>query len=99
MPNKRSRGWSNSARRKKVVKRLVERDGLACYYCTRPLDLKLRDPNGYEVTVEHIVPRAYGGSNAMSNLALAHSICNEIAGNAYEDKMRKEGKSKNGQNA
>lgn len=83
-----------------MVKYLVKRDGTDCYWCKRPIDLKLKDPNGWEVTVEHIIPLAYDGTNKKSNLALAHAICNEMAGDAYETRMRKQGKSKNnGKNA
>lgn len=34
-------------------------------------------------TVEHLVPRGYGGSNAIPNTRLACGICNEKRGNWY----------------
>ena len=33
------------------------------------------------VTFEHVVPKAYGGGNEISNLKLAHSICNNTDAN------------------
>jgi len=32
-------------------------------------------------TIDHIVPRSKGGSDAASNLQLAHARCNKIKGN------------------
>lgn len=51
-----------------VVRRLLERDGGACFLCRKPL--------GEDCTVEHLVPLAVGGPNHIANLALAHSGCN-----------------------
>ncbi|NQY97326.1 MAG: HNH endonuclease [Henriciella sp.] len=33
------------------------------------------------VTVDHIIPRSKGGSDAAENLQLAHARCNKIKGN------------------
>lgn len=60
---------------------LVERDGHACFYCGR----NVPQPGefcaeGFEPTVEHLVPLAHGGPNHLSNTFLAHQHCNRIAG-------------------
>jgi len=49
---------------------LMLRDGPSCYLCGQPDDLS--DP----LEVEHVKPRSAGGSDALSNLALAHRSCN-----------------------
>jgi hypothetical protein len=54
------------------VPRILERDGLNCFFC----GLKL----GSDITVEHLVARAHGGPNHISNLFLAHKDCNLRAG-------------------
>ena len=33
-----------------------------------------------EATLDHIVPRAYGGNSALDNLTLAHGKCNNARG-------------------
>ena len=55
-----------------VILRLRGRDGAMCFFCRRPLS--------EDVTVEHLVPRAHGGPNHISNLFLAHEGCNRRVG-------------------
>ena len=43
-----------------------------CFYCSLPL----RD----DMTWEHLVARAHGGTNKDSNLAIAHAVCNSMVG-------------------
>ena len=54
------------------VRTLLERDGGNCFYCHEPLK--------NDITVEHLVSRAHGGPNHISNLVLAHQQCNADAG-------------------
>jgi 5-methylcytosine-specific restriction endonuclease McrA len=56
---------------------LIRRDGLLCFYCGEQESKRARD---FRFTVEHLIPVAHGGHNAIENLALAHAICNEEAG-------------------
>jgi len=44
-----------------------------CLYCATELTIK-------SMTVEHLVPRSWGGSYQKSNLALACSTCNNARG-------------------
>lgn len=55
------------------VRALLVRDGEACFYCHKPTT----DDNR---TVEHLVARAHGGPNHLSNMVLAHRKCNGSAG-------------------
>lgn len=86
---KKRRGWHNSADRQKIIDLLIKRDGDLCYHCKGKLILGLKDPSGQEVTIEHIKPLAYGGSNRLVNLALAHAICNELAGRISQQENRR----------
>lgn len=52
---------------------LLARDGDKCFYCREPMD-------ELDMTIEHLLAKAHGGSNAMANLVLAHSECNRKAG-------------------
>lgn len=60
-----------SRQRRNRIAALVERDGDACFFCGQPL--------GDDITIEHLVPIAHGGTNHQSNLALAHEACNQRA--------------------
>src|SRR3712207_9303254 len=54
-----------------------ERDGRwsgKCLICNGWLSFDPRRPAG--ISIEHIIPRTLGGSNALTNLALAHPSCN-----------------------
>ncbi len=70
------------------VRSLRNRDGDGCCWC----GMLLRYPTGAErrrkagvvgdddVTIEHLIPVAEGGTDAESNLLLAHYICNQERG-------------------
>ena len=62
--------------------RVGDRSVLAgkCIHCKRKLAIDLEGrPLGRE-TVEHIVPRTHGGTDAIENLAIACSRCNQGKG-------------------
>jgi len=52
---------------------LLRRDGNACFYCGEPTGEDDR-------SLEHLVARAHGGPDHLSNLVLAHRRCNAVAG-------------------
>lgn len=57
------------------------RDGNLCHYCKLVMANNANGPFGQ--TVEHVVPRARGGSDKLHNLVLAHRRCNEKLGDSY----------------
>lgn len=78
-----------SANATKHIKELRKRDGPWCHIC------------GYETvgsvgndqlspTRDHIVPKALGGTNDLSNLRLAHRFCNSVRGVGQERTDRTE---------
>jgi 5-methylcytosine-specific restriction endonuclease McrA len=57
-----------------TIAAIVMRDGDCCYICSQGHDPY--DP--WEV--EHVKPKAMGGSDELENLALAHRSCNRAKG-------------------
>lgn len=55
-----------------------------CHLCLEPLDLALYGRTGIygsqTVTVDHLKPQSRNGSDARSNLRLAHGECNSVRG-------------------
>lgn len=57
---------------------LAKRDGLLCRICGDPVDMESRLPDPFCPSVDHIIPRARGGTNEPDNLQLAHLWCNQV---------------------
>lgn len=57
---------------------LALRDGPHCQLCGCDVDLAARAPDPMRASVDHIVPRAWGGSDAAENNQLTHLLCNQI---------------------
>lgn len=60
--------------------------GLRCVYCKEPIDLVYSNESVYghnhpkRLTVEHLLPRSQGGSDAIENLRPCHLGCNSARG-------------------
>lgn len=81
----------SSRSKRKRMDRLFEMQAGQCAFC----GLVMATPNSVreriasdghwcgdlDPSLEHVVPRSRGGSNALTNLLLAHRICNETRGN------------------
>lgn len=57
---------------------LAKRDGTACGVCGDPVDMHADKSDLFRPSVDHVIPRAMGGSNDPSNLQLAHLWCNQV---------------------
>lgn len=66
---RRSRGRDGRSWRQ-TKDAVLERDRCVCHICGQP----------GATTVDHLVPRAFGGSDAPENLAAAHETCNQLRG-------------------
>lgn len=55
-------------------RRLVERDGNRCGVCSASF------PLWYRPDIEHRLPRSLGGRSELTNLQLAHKLCNQVKG-------------------
>lgn len=62
-----------------IRQRLIAEHGMVCALCGKPIE------SGHELTVDHIIPRAMGGSTTYENCQLAHKACNSRKGNKYID--------------
>lgn len=61
---------------RRYVPLLLERDGAKCSLCGDSIDMALKYPHPKSRSVDHVYPRSLGGTEDMSNLALACLICN-----------------------
>lgn len=66
----------NSKQRNSKLPQIIARDGSYCCWCKRFL---LHN----ELTIEHIIPKSMGGTNALENLRCACSQCNRKRGNKF----------------
>lgn len=62
----------NKKARDKYVETIRQRDGDACFFCAQPVSEETE-------SVEHLVAITHGGPNHISNMFLAHRLCNEMA--------------------
>jgi 5-methylcytosine-specific restriction endonuclease McrA len=63
-------GRTDRAARRKLLPRVIRRDGGICYLCGQP---------GAD-SADHLVPESRGGTTTLDNLAAAHLRCNQIRG-------------------
>jgi hypothetical protein len=63
-----------------------------CHLCHEPTDLTLYGPTGMfgreTATVDHLLPRRYGGDDHPDNLLIAHGTCNSRRGTREVDEVR-----------
>lgn len=64
---------------------LALRDGPYCQLCGCDVDLLARRPDPMRPSVDHVVPKALGGSDASSNNQLTHLKCNQIKSDRIVD--------------
>lgn len=62
---------------------IAAEDGAWCRLCGEDVDLSVASPDRRAPSVDHIVPRALGGSDDRSNLQLAHRGCNSSKRHRY----------------
>jgi hypothetical protein len=72
LPRGPGRSVMSAEMRRGKISRLLTRDGGHCWLCEGWL--------GDDITLDHVVPRAKGGTNQDSNLRLAHGRCNAERG-------------------
>jgi 5-methylcytosine-specific restriction endonuclease McrA len=65
-------GRPNKLHRARILRALVERDGLACFYCRLPFASAL------DATIDHLIPRSVLPGWQQFNLVLACPTCNNV---------------------
>lgn len=63
----------SSADRRRRRAAVIKRDGKRCRWCGTTHDL----------TLDHKIPKARGGSNAIKNLQLLCALCNSMKGDGH----------------
>lgn len=66
----------STARRRKKLIAIGERDGWHCWLCKNPVEQNLPQGDPWQASLDHVIPRKEGGTNAPSNLRLCHHRCN-----------------------
>lgn len=72
-----------STKNKSIKLQLLWKYGNRCAICGR----KIRSLD--ELTVDHIIPKAKGGKNVISNCQLAHKTCNELKNDTMPDEYER----------
>lgn len=65
-----------------------ERDGDLCWICGAVVHEGLPSDSPARATIDHVRERALGGSNDLSNLRLAHFVCNANRSNSHTTRRR-----------
>jgi len=66
------------------VQQLLLRDGPDCQLCGLPFPVNAEENTPFSITIDHIVPRKYGGKSTFDNVRLAHRICNNRRGHELD---------------
>lgn len=61
--------------------------GWICYVCKGEINPRLRFPNYWAATVEHIIPLCKGGTHTWDNVAPAHAKCNFSKSDSLPDEF------------
>jgi len=65
--------YGNLKNNLQIKKHLFDTDGPFCVYCHRGFTMY----KDRELTIDHVIPRKYGGSNRLHNLVLSCENCNK----------------------
>lgn len=61
---------------------LFERDEWWCHLCDNKINRRLRLPNWWAATIDHVIPLSQGGTHTWDNVKAAHAKCNFDKANA-----------------
>jgi len=62
-------------------RQLWEEQNGCCWWCGKEIDLYLDPNHPLAATIDHLIPVSVGGKDVLSNLVVAHRVCNEARGN------------------
>lgn len=66
---------------------VIERDGLICRYCKRPVVETMDESRPDRLTIDHVTPKCLGGTNSLGNLVVACHACNCSKGDKMPDQF------------
>ncbi|WP_461186313.1 HNH endonuclease [Trueperella pyogenes] len=81
--------WGGAKKIAAIRHAVIDRYGTICVICRETIDLRLRWPDPGSFTIDHVLPRALGGSDAIGNLRPAHKKCNEQKGSRIRRRPRR----------
>lgn len=64
---------------------IAARDGWSCWICDNDIDPDARAGTHHAASVDHVIPKKYGGDTIAENLRLAHRRCNSRRGSALPE--------------
>jgi 5-methylcytosine-specific restriction endonuclease McrA len=70
------------------IQKIRDRDGDCCWLCHKPMVYGEDVSPSMRLSVDHYIPRKWGGSNRLENLRLAHTICNSHREIRFPETMR-----------
>lgn len=77
---RRAREKSSAPSERILPSEIYERDGWVCQLCHKKVNSRLKWPNPFSPSLDHIMPLAKGGAHSRENVHLAHLRCNISAG-------------------
>lgn len=68
--------------------RIYYRDSGLCQLCQGSIDTNIKYPDPMSLSLDHIIPRSQGGTDAATNLRATHLVCNVRRGDATQPPSR-----------
>lgn len=75
------KGWADGRTLARLRTVLVAMYGSDCWLCGLPINLTIAWPHPSSFSVDHVIPRSKGGTDALDNLRPSHLGCNSRRGN------------------
>lgn len=91
---KKTQKRADRARRKGVardqytLRQIAERDGWRCHLCGKRVPDHGYQARPSDPTIDHLIPMGAGGDDTLTNVALAHNLCNSRRGVRGEAQLR-----------
>ena len=80
---RKQRDWTPKNHRRRTgapvswsKQQVVSTYGSVCHLCGEVIDMRLKWPNRWSLTMDHVLPISRGGSNDLENIRPAHGSCN-----------------------
>lgn len=64
---------------------ILERDDWRCHYCNLTINRRVPTWHPRRATIDHKLPRSFGGTNAHDNLVACCTLCNQVKGDMPYD--------------
>ena len=85
----KQRNWAGGRDVARTRAKLIDLYGYECHICHQLINPALRAPDPGSYSIDHVLPRALGGSNALENLRPAHLGCNSRKGKRLNQPRRR----------